>query len=279
MSRITSTLGAAALMLAAGTVPLAGQALGLVSPDGAVDWNRFYTAAETNQMLREFADLYPELTEVYSIGESFYGQPLMVIEITNEATGPAEEKPALYVDGGIHAAELTGSAVATYFIGHLLNGYGNDPRVTELLDTRVFYVRPKFNPDGSDLVLLEDQFLRSTPHPIDEDEDGVADDDPPQDLNGDGWITQMRVPSADGVWDDFGRACILPRYSSRPKSMTPSRWKSIRLICASMSIVPVARAVSTSTGPNRRCGLPIIPPALSCNARTTVPSTKTKPRP
>ncbi len=178
----------------------ASQAVSLVSPDGAVDWNRFYTAAETNQMLREFHTLYPELTELYSVGSSYYGQPLMMIEITNEATGPAAEKPALYVDGGIHAGELTGSAVATHFIGHLLNGYGNDPRVTRLLDERAVYVRPKFNPDGSDLALLDDQFLRSTPHPVDEDEDGAADEDPPTDLDGDGWITQMRWPDADGEW-------------------------------------------------------------------------------
>jgi len=175
-----------------------GQAVSLVSPDGAVDWNRFYTAGETNQILRELADLYPELTEVYPIGESLLGQPLMVIEITNEATGPAAEKPALYVDGGIHAAELTGSAVATYLIGALLNGYGHDPRITRLLDGTVFYVRPKFNPDGSDLVLLHDQPLRSTTRPVDDDEDGVPDDDPPNDLDGDGWIMQMRIPDPAG---------------------------------------------------------------------------------
>ena len=91
--------------------------------------------------------MYPGLTELDQVGESYYGQPLMLITITNEATGPAQDKPALYVDGGIHAGELTGSAVATHLIGHLLNGYGNDPRVTALLDTRAFYVRPKFNPD------------------------------------------------------------------------------------------------------------------------------------
>ncbi len=201
-----------------------GQAVGLVGPDGSVDWNRFYTAAETNQMLGEFSALYPELTEVYSVGESFRGQPLMLIEITNEATGPAEEKPALYVDGGIHAGELTGSSVATYLIGHLLNGYGTDPRVTALLDSRVFYIRPKFNPDGSDLALIDDQQLRSTTHPVDDDEDGVADDDPPEDLDGDGWITQMRVPDSDGAWvadpsddrilvQDQGRTLSGRRYS------------------------------------------------------------------
>lgn len=203
---------------------LAGQGASLVGPDGRVDWNRFYTAAETNQILAELHALYPGLTELYSVGTSRGGQPLMVLEITNEATGPASEKPALYVDGGIHAGELTASAVATYFVGHLLDGYGKDPRVTALLDERAFYVRPKFNPDGSDLALLHDQFLRSTPRPMDEDEDGAADEDPPQDLDGDGWITQMRVPDPDGAWvgdpadprimvRDPGRERPGPRYA------------------------------------------------------------------
>ena len=204
MHRFAAAVLAAASLAAALTIIapacLAAQAVSLVGPDGDVDWNRFYTAAETNQILREFHAIYPDLTELHQVGESYYGQPLMLITITNEATGPAAGKPALYVDGGIHAGELTGSAVATHFIGHLLNGYGNDERVTALLDTRAFYVRPKFNPDGSDLALIEDQFLRSTPHPFDEDEDGAADEDPPEDLDGDGWITQIRVPDPDGIW-------------------------------------------------------------------------------
>ncbi len=176
------------------------QAASFVSPDGDVNWNRYYTASETHQIMREFHALYPELTELRQIGESYRGQPLLLMEITNEATGPATVKPALYVDGGIHAGELTGSAVATHLIGHLLNGYGRDDRVTALLDWGAFYVRPKFNPDGSDLALIEDQFLRSTPRPVDEDEDGAADEDPPEDLDGDGWITQMRVADDEGMW-------------------------------------------------------------------------------
>jgi len=201
---VPRALAAAGLAGLAATLaaPAAATAQGasLVGPGGEIDWNRFYTAAETNQILYELAMLHPELTELYSVGESFRGQPLMVIEITNEATGPASGKPALYVDGGIHAGELTGSAVATHLVGHLLNGYGRDARVTELLDTRAFYVRPKFNPDGADISLIDDQQLRSTTHPVDDDEDGVPDDDPPQDLDGDGWITQMRVPDPDGDW-------------------------------------------------------------------------------
>ena len=205
--------------------PAAPQSSSLVSPDGAVDWNRFYTAAETNQILREFHALHPHLTELHQIGESYRGQPLLLMTITNGATGPAADKPALYVDGGIHAGELTASAVATHLIGHLLNGYGSDPRITALLDLRAFYIRPKFNPDGSDLALIHDQSLRSTTHPVDDDEDGTADEDPPEDLDGDGWLTQIRYRDDEGDWvidpdddrilvRDAERERTGPRYST-----------------------------------------------------------------
>jgi hypothetical protein len=176
----------------------AGAPEALVAPDGTVDWNRYYTHDETNRIMEELARLHPELAEVRIIGKSFLGAGLTLVAVTNRATGPAEEKPALYLDGGIHAQELTGSSVALYALAHLLNSYGKDPQVTALLDTRTFYVRPKFNPDGSDLVLREDQFLRSTVRPVDDDGDGVADNDPPVDLDGDGRILMMRVPDPDG---------------------------------------------------------------------------------
>jgi len=172
----------------------------LVGPDGAVDWNTYHDHTQTIQILREFAELYPGLTELRVIGQSYLGADLHLIAVTNFDTGPAEEKPAMYIDGGIHSRELTGSQVALYALAHLLNGYGNDARITELLDTRAFYIRPKFNPDGSDLVLHEDQWLRSTVRPLDENEDGVPDSDPPMDLDGDGRILQMRIPDPSGEW-------------------------------------------------------------------------------
>ena len=184
--------------------PVAAQRVGgpgpLVSADGRVDWNRYYTSGETNAILEHYARRYPGLTRLSSIGRSWRGADLMLMEVTNQATGPADEKPALYLDGGIHAGELTGSAVALYVLGQLLDSYGTDPRITQLLDTRTFYIRPKFNPDGADLALIHDQSLRSTVHPVDSDGDGAADEDPPEDLDGDGWITQMLVPDSTGEY-------------------------------------------------------------------------------
>jgi Zinc carboxypeptidase len=189
----------------------AAQRQPLVRSNGTIDWNRYYSSAETTTILRELARRNPKLTELYSIGKSFKGADLMVIEITNEETGKAADKPALYVDGGIRAGELTGSAVALYLVNHLLANYGKDTRITQLLDTRAFYIRPKFNPDGADLVLLEDQQLRSSVRPWDDDGDGVADEDPPEDLNKDGWITQMRVRHRNGDWKQGADPRLLVR--------------------------------------------------------------------
>jgi len=176
--------------------PAAAQAASLVAEDGSFDLNRFYTADENDRVMRELHALYPELTELYSIGRSRLGRELLVMEVTNEATGPASDKPALYVDGGIHAGELTGSAVALHLLGHLLNGYGSDTRVTALLDQRAFYIRPKFNPDGSDLVLIHDQSLRprfeQAVQRLAQPRRGVAGDPLPQLNHDDGWFGAMQ---------------------------------------------------------------------------------------
>ena len=186
------------LVLTVGLVVSGSLSAQSAAPAPDVDWNRFYSSAQTHEIMRSYAERYPELTELYSIGKSYLGKDLWMMEVTNERSGPTFEKPALYVDGGIHSGELTGAAVTLYLLGHLLDNYGKDIEITSLLDTRVFYVRPKFNPDGADLALLEDASLRSSVRPWDNDGDDAMDEDPSEDLNGDGFIVQMRFPDPDG---------------------------------------------------------------------------------
>jgi len=172
----------------------------LVTKDGIVDWNRYYSTEETYRIMREFSILYPHLARMYSIGKSLNNVDLYVMEVTNRENREPENKPAVYIDGNIHSGELTGSAVTLYLMNYLLTKYGNDPAVTNLLDTRTFYLRPKFNPDGADLALLQNIPLRSTTRPFDSDGDGQADEDPPDDLDGDGYFTRMRIPDSGGEW-------------------------------------------------------------------------------
>jgi len=193
------SLALSALLLAA-TLASVAQPEDHKSPN----WQKFHTTADTHYLLQEWAKAYPNLTKLYSIGETLTGTPMMVLEITNKQTGRAEDKPAYYYDGNIHAAELTGAEVALHYAWLLLTKYGSDERITRLLDTRTIYIRPKFNPDGADIALTTPNALRSTPRPYDEDMDGLLDEDPGNDLNKDGIITEMRVKNPAGRWKISG---------------------------------------------------------------------------
>jgi len=164
------------------------------------NWAKYHSTNEAYALLESWAALFPNLTNLYTIGHTLKGTPLEVLEITNKQTGSASEKPAYYYDGNIHSGELTGAEVVLHFAWYLLFNYGKDPYVTQLVDTRTFYIRPKFNPDGADIALNTPFNLRSTPRPYDEDGDGLLDEDPPNDLNEDGSITLMRVKNPHGLW-------------------------------------------------------------------------------
>ena len=165
-----------------------------------IAFDRFHRYAELVDLLAAFAREYPALAHVETIGRSHEGRDIPVMTITNSATGPADEKPALWVDGNIHATEVAASAANLYFIHTLLTQYGKDPDVTRALDTRAFYVCPRINPDGAEWALADKpKWVRSStrPYPFDEDEpEGLV----VEDIDGDGRILQMRIPDANGVW-------------------------------------------------------------------------------
>jgi hypothetical protein len=172
----------------------------VMRPDGSADFTRYHDAAETAAFLKQVEQKYPDLARIYVIGKSYKGQDLLLLELTNRKNKAPGEKPGYYIDGGVHSGELTGSEQVLYLIWHYASNYGKDPAVTELLDTRTLYLRPKFNPDGSDYSLKNPDNLRSTVRPWDEDGDGLLDEDKAEDLDGDGAITQMRVRSPNGTF-------------------------------------------------------------------------------
>lgn len=167
--------------------------------DGTVDWTRYHSSADAETLLREITARYPDLARLYSIGKSYQGRELWMLELTNTKTKPAAQKPGYYVDGGIHACELAGAEQVLYLAWYFSTRYGKEEAVTRLLDSRALYLRPKFNPDGADYCLSHPDSLRSTLRPWDDDADGKLDEDPAEDLDGDDAITTMRVKSPNGT--------------------------------------------------------------------------------
>ncbi len=157
-----------------------------------------HTYSEVVDYLEAVVDAYPTLARIHNIGKSYQGRDLLVLEITNQQTGDGLQKPGFWMDGNLHASEVMGAAVCLKNIDTLVKGYGNDSFITDLVDTRTIYIMPKLNPDGSDHYLTKPDGMRSSVRPHDSDRDGAFDEDPSEDLDGDGYILQMRVRDESG---------------------------------------------------------------------------------
>jgi len=166
-------------------------------------FNQLSDYDEITALLQGYAAAWPDWVKLESIGKSIEGRQMWLVTVNNPKTGPALSKPAMYTDGNIHANEVQGTEAVVYTIDFLLKNYGKLDRVTELLDRAAFYFVPMVNPDGR-ARWFEGPSTRSFPRtvmvPVDDDRDGVADEDPYDDLDGDGIITTMRkkVPLGQG---------------------------------------------------------------------------------
>lgn len=172
----------------------------------------YFKYAELEAFLRKLAADFPELASVSSAGKSFEGRELWVLTITNAATGAADVKPAMYIEGNMHAGEVTGSAVCLYTATHLCEQYGHDEAVTNLLDTRAVYILPRVSPDGAELYLTTPLATRSgvRRYPPEQPREGLV----AEDIDGDGLILQMRIPDTEGDWkvSDRDRRCMIKRH-------------------------------------------------------------------
>jgi len=161
----------------------------------AVEFTHYHTYPEIEQILSEFERDYSDLVRLFEIGKTFEDRNLYALEITNHNVGSSESKPAMLFVGPHHGNEIIGAEIALYYAWYLLSNYPTDSRVKEIVDTRTVYIIPVVNPDGHNLTLSTDVYGRTNNRPMDEDfpPDGLLDEDPPEDINNDGKVTDMRL--------------------------------------------------------------------------------------
>jgi murein tripeptide amidase MpaA len=165
-----------------------------------VRFDRFYRYRELTDLLKAYIAEYPQLLALESIGKSHEGRDIWIVTATNRTTGPAEEKPAFWVDGNIHSTEVAASAACLYFLNELVRGYGKDVDITRALDTRAFYLCPRINPDGAEWALADKpKWVRSSTRAYPYDEEAI-EGLTVEDIDGDGRILQMRIVDPNGLW-------------------------------------------------------------------------------
>ncbi len=162
--------------------------------------DRYLPYAEMTDYLHHLADAAPELATLHAIGTSHQGRTVWLLELCNPKTGPAHEKPGYYVDANMHAEEISGTSVVLYMAWTLLSGYGSDPLATRLLDEQVFYLVPRVNPDGAEIIqtLPFYEWIGNGRYLPGQEQFGPGLHY--ADINGDGVIVDMRLRDDAGEW-------------------------------------------------------------------------------
>ena len=172
-------------------------------------YDHYFQYQEMKDNIEKLQQKYPHLCKAEIICTTEEKRNVYAVALTNQATGAAEDKPALYIDGNTHAGEVTGSMAAMHTMDFLLSNYGTDSKATQLLDKQTFYIIPRISPDGAETYLSTPYELRSVNRPYKPKEGGIA----AQDIDQDGVIRMMRIKSPFGAWktDPENPGSVLPR--------------------------------------------------------------------
>ena len=165
------------------------------------DFTRYHSYDEMAAALKSAVAAHPDLAKLVSIGKTREGRDIWAVEIAKPAGPPVDSRPGLLIAATFEGDHLIGGELALYTVDYLLNAYATDAAVKQRLDRSVIYVVPRINADGAEQMFAPVKALRRTnATPFDADNDGRTDEDGPEDLNKDGFVTVMRVKDPKGPY-------------------------------------------------------------------------------
>ena len=159
----------------------------------------YHTFSELSKFLSDIVEQHQDIAALQSIGKTRSGMDIWMVKISNLKKVEELERPAICVVANLEGNHIVGSEMALFTIQHLLENYGKIDSITQLIDTQTFYIIPRVNPEAAESMFKRPLIEQQTNFtPVDDDFDGRADEDGPEDLNEDGYITLMRIPDSLG---------------------------------------------------------------------------------
>ena len=177
-----------------------------------LSFDRYHSPAELNAALLDMARANPGFARTQSLAKSPGGRELLLLEIgpeigktahspqpTNLANAEqiaasSKSLPAVFIAANMEGTVPLSSEAALYLARLIL-------QKPELRSDRTWYILPCGNPDADSLFFTKP--LRQDPRnfkPFNDDMDDQIDEDGPEDLNGAGIISLMRVKDPEGEW-------------------------------------------------------------------------------
>lgn len=154
--------------------------------------NDYLNYESLSKKLKEF-ESKSKFCTVKSIGKSSGGKDLWLVTISESA----KPKPALFITAGIDGKHQAGTQIAVQLIDQLLKS----DNLTKLLGEKTLYFVPSVNPDAMDAFFGKLKMEKSgNATKTDDDRDGQIGEDPFEDMNNDGFITQIRIEDVSGMY-------------------------------------------------------------------------------
>jgi hypothetical protein len=153
-----------------------------------IDWTHYHNYTEIVTILLALNQTYPAIIDVFSLGKSWQNRDIYCVRITSEVV--LKPKPEVLFVGYHHAREPITAELTIYFIVYMVTNYGVNQTITNFITKCQIYVVIALNVDGFELFEAND-YHRKNARPTDEDSDGLLDEDPVEDENGDGFSEQL----------------------------------------------------------------------------------------
>uniref|UniRef100_UPI00398EEBF4 carboxypeptidase A1-like isoform X2 n=1 Tax=Pristiophorus japonicus TaxID=55135 RepID=UPI00398EEBF4 len=118
----------------------------------------YHTLEEIYAWMDTFVASNSGLVSKLQIGTTFENRPINVLKFSSGGIN----RPAIWINYGIHAREWISPATALWFANKLVSVYGRDATVTSLLNTMDLYLEIVTNPDGFHFTHTNNRMWRKT---------------------------------------------------------------------------------------------------------------------
>ena len=167
-----------------------------ISPgqQATINYNKYHQPDEINTSLAKLAKQYGQVTRMHDLATSAGGRKLVILEIGNEVNSVDKKLPAVFIAGNMEGTVPISSEAAVYLADLILSDQSH-------YDGLTWYIMPCGNPDAA-MHYFNRPLVMDARNDLshNDDMDELTDEDGWNDLNGDGWITQMRVKDPEGIW-------------------------------------------------------------------------------
>jgi carboxypeptidase T len=111
--------------------------------------SRYHNYAEMNAEIDQRLQAHPAIMSKRVIGKSYQGRDIVAVKISDNVASDESEPEVLFTHHQ-HAREHLTVEMALYLIRELGAGYGNDSRITNMVNNREIWIVPDINPDGGE---------------------------------------------------------------------------------------------------------------------------------